>query len=807
MNTLPHPAAPGDETERAEDVLSAKHLADLRKSGLSDAQVLRCGFRSSRDPAKVAKFLCWRGTAGAAELGSCLCIPFHSPDGTFTRYVRFKPDRPRLEGGKPRKYESPVGMSNRAYFPPLTRTLLADATVPLLVTEGEKKAAKADQDGFACVGLVGVYGWQVKREKGADGQKTGKRELIHDLTGIAWKGRVVFSAYDSDLADNPDVRWAEWHLAEALRAAGADVRAVRLPGGADGAKVGLDDFLVAHGADGLRKLIATAAPVTRPDSMPLTRSGSPSAGTRSQPYTPFPVRLLPEPVARFVEEASRALPCDPAYVALPALAVLSGAVGMGRILRIKKSWTEPPIVWTAVVGHSGTVKSPAEELATRPLMDIELELGEKYAAEMCRYQEEEEDHKKAKKDGTSGTAPPHRPKAERAVLSDVTIESLGIILQSNPKGVLVRRDELRGWFESFTRYSKTSDAPQWLELHRGGTLVIDRKTGDKVTVRVPHAAASVCGGIQPDILAQCLTREAFGSGLAARLLLAMPPRQPKKWTDAEIPDAVTAGYADAVRALRMLSPEYACGGRPIPREVPMSPEARREFAPFVDRWGEKTAGASDDLAAAFSKLEGYAARLALLHHLVQCVSRKISDQTPLGVDSLRAGIELADWFAAEAERVYSALGEDPNTRKQRTLAEFIIRRGGSMTTRDLQRGASAYAKADVAEAALNELAAAGWGSWVDVPPGPAGGRPTRKFMLPARANGTDRTDVTAEGAAEPFATIPTPETFLTDQTEVVSVSSAGNEGEAEVTETFSALPQPEVVSEEPPHVKDDYEVF
>jgi len=38
-------------------------------------------------------------------------------------------------------------------------------------------------------------------------------------------------------------------------------------------------------------------------------------------------------------------------------------------------------------------------------------------------------------------------------------------------------------------------------------------------------------GIQPRILARVLGQEHFENGLAARLLLTMPPRRAKKWSD------------------------------------------------------------------------------------------------------------------------------------------------------------------------------------------------------------------------------------------------------------------------------------
>src|SRR5262245_17218140 len=232
--TVPHALAP-------------QHVLDLRRSGLTDETVEAAGLYTVTDPAEVARLLNWTG--GGEKLGACLAFPFRAPDGQSSGYVRLKPDRPRANGGK---YETAKGSANRAFFPPRTWPVLADAGQALLVTEGEKKSLAADQAGLPCVGLVGVYGWQVKRPRGKSGKGKGKRELIDLLAAVAWQGRQVFLAFDSDAATNPNVVWAEWHLAQVLQALGAVVRIVRLPEGPAGAgcppvKVGLDDYLLAHG--------------------------------------------------------------------------------------------------------------------------------------------------------------------------------------------------------------------------------------------------------------------------------------------------------------------------------------------------------------------------------------------------------------------------------------------------------------------------------------------------------------------------------------------------------------------------------
>jgi hypothetical protein len=129
-----------------------------------------------------------------------------------------------------------------------------------------KKAAKADQEGFPCLGLVGVEAWSKPRKKDTTGRRRGKHELLPDLAAVVWKGRPVTIVYDSDLTEKPEVSRAECSLAQALTAAGAKVKVVRLPHRPGGAKIGLDDFLVDRRGEALRLLIETARPPTPPDT-------------------------------------------------------------------------------------------------------------------------------------------------------------------------------------------------------------------------------------------------------------------------------------------------------------------------------------------------------------------------------------------------------------------------------------------------------------------------------------------------------------------------------------------------------------
>jgi putative DNA primase/helicase len=217
-------------------------------SGLSEETVLKAGIRSETNVKKVKTLLNWSRMSARSATG--IVFPFPDQEGKPNGYCRFKPDSPRKDraSGKPVKYESPRGAANHVYYPPSTISVLADVSVPLLITEGEKKSLKADQDGFRCIGLVGVFGWKPKNCE----------RLLPELGAIPWKGRSVFIVFDSDAAEKENVADAERRLAAQLTNHGAVVKIVRLPAGSDGAKFGLDDFLVANGANALHRLINEA---------------------------------------------------------------------------------------------------------------------------------------------------------------------------------------------------------------------------------------------------------------------------------------------------------------------------------------------------------------------------------------------------------------------------------------------------------------------------------------------------------------------------------------------------------------------
>lgn len=452
-------------------------------------------------------------------------------------------------------------------------------------------------------------------------------------------------------------------------------------------------------------------------------------------WVPFPLPALPSTMQDYCYHAAEALRVDPAYIALPALVATAAAIGNSRMIRLKDSWLEPCVCWGALIAESSTLKSPSLETGVAPLWKIQEQLSKEYDWECTRYEEDVEAWEKKGKKGWKGEEVdrPALPEPKRILVSDITIEKLAEVLWNNPRGLVLVRDELSGWFGSFTRYSSgggksSSDLSTWLSIFRATQIVVDRKTGTQTSIHVPKAAVSVIGTIQPGILHRVMTDEFFESGLTSRLLLAMPPRRAKVWSEDVIPPEVGERYHELLKQI-YLSRESAVKGRSMDSlVVDFGVRGKKAWIEFYDHWAQQQSIAEGEHASALSKLEAYCARFALMLATVERFENNKRDEQ-VNDSHVHRAFELVHWFAREAERVYKMVREPAEKRDQERLIDYILAKGGTMTGRDLLRSNPAkYGNQANCETMLELLASQGMGVW-SLKTHEKGGRPVRTFTL------------------------------------------------------------------------------
>jgi len=259
-------------TTTTERTLQPKHRDELHASGISDDMIAAAGIYSANR--ELRDVLGWM-PQGLRYWGDGWVIPYRDADDPA--FARVKLDAPRKDkDGKPIKYESPKDKPNPPYFPPGFWEAIQSPDAPIFITEGEKKALSAACNGFACIGLPGVWNFAPARPRRGTGRATGPRLLMASLNRIQWNGRKVYIVFDSDREEKKQVRQAERELAEILVGRGAQVHIVKIPPAEGGGKVGLDDYLVAHGADAFRKL-TESAPEASVEDRERTESSTPMA--------------------------------------------------------------------------------------------------------------------------------------------------------------------------------------------------------------------------------------------------------------------------------------------------------------------------------------------------------------------------------------------------------------------------------------------------------------------------------------------------------------------------------------------------
>lgn len=213
--------------------LMPEHLEDLRRSGLKDKTIQAAGIYTSR-PQELAGISGWKGTG--------LVFPYFGIDN----YFRVKLFPPKESNGHKQKYWCRPGTGNHLYIPPGVEEKTKDTSIPIYITEGEKKSLAAVQAGMNCIAVPGLWNWS-----------NGQKELIDDFQKITWQGRTVYLVPDNDYK-NADRKGHRKNLVQAVRRlghhlidGGARVHLVLLP---KGQAKGLDDYLLKNTVADFAKL-------------------------------------------------------------------------------------------------------------------------------------------------------------------------------------------------------------------------------------------------------------------------------------------------------------------------------------------------------------------------------------------------------------------------------------------------------------------------------------------------------------------------------------------------------------------------
>ena len=448
--------------------------------------------------------------------------------------------------------------------------------------------------------------------------------------------------------------------------------------------------------------------------------------------------------AAWIAKAAEAKAAPPDYIAAALLSVAGATIGNTRWASPWAGWAEPPIIWAMAIGTPSMNKSPGFDAVLTPLRQLERSARGRVDAEVADWKDRaevakiaeaawKESVKAAMKDGKGAPAKPAsanpgpEPIRPRLALTDATVEKIGVILASQPRGVLMFRDELAGWLSGMTRYSGGgSDRPFWLEAYGGRAFMVERMGRDPVYV--DFLSVGVLGGIQPDRLKSLLFKT-DDDGLLARFLPVWPNPAPIKRPSAGSDDAFLSAALERLIALKMPANE---DGSLRPWYVPFSEDAATLFEDYRETVRGWETGAEGLLLSFTGKLPGLAVRLSLIFAFLDYAADGGEQPNDIGVNHFgRAAHFVESYVLPMARRAYADASIPKEERGARRLVSIIQHSQlERFTSREiLQRESAGLRTKAELDPALLALEDAGLIRRVDVPPGPKGGAPSRLFVV------------------------------------------------------------------------------
>ena len=504
-----------------------------------------------------------------------------------------------------------------------------------------------------------------------------------DTLSEQFKGNRVTILMDHDQAGREGAQ----KRAQSLAGCGVPVKVARWPEDRPGGR-DVTDELREHGVGSLRQILEGAEVWTVDvDTTDMEERGNEVDWDEPQPLPdamppvePFDMEMLPSVLRAWIADVAERMQCPPDFPAVGAMVALGAVVGRQVAIRPKRvdDWQVVPNLWGGLVAPPGWLKSPALQEALRPLSLLEGRAKEEYDAAEQEYEAQrlvaEAKQKNAKVEvqkavksgsdayqvaraaqaGSDEGAPVRR----RYRTSDTSVEKLGELLNENPRGLLVFRDELIGFLRTLDKDGHETNRAFYLEGWNGDKSFVFDRIG-RGTIDIEATCISILGGIQPGPLSAYISSAAHGGagddGLVQRFQLMVYPDSPGSWrnVDTEPDRAARQRVYEVFDRLDCIDPhaidaEVSNAADELPF-LRFSPEAQELFTEWRTELEMRLQ--ADDLPPMLgfhlSKYRSLIPSLALLIHLVEV------GKGPVGDEALLRACAWGEYLESHAKRVYA----------------------------------------------------------------------------------------------------------------------------------------------------------
>ncbi|WP_284452582.1 DUF3987 domain-containing protein [Parachlamydia acanthamoebae] len=440
-------------------------------------------------------------------------------------------------------------------------------------------------------------------------------------------------------------------------------------------KNAFEDYVSSHSVEALKHF------ENNTDQIPTFDSSPDPIQESWSDVSPCPIATLPKEVADWIQGIAKQMQIAEDFFVAPLLVYLGSLIGRKRGLRLRQdtSWIEFPNLWGIVVGRPSMMKSPAMKAMLGPLEVLGNKAIEAHEILLEQYEREleawkirkkacEESYKSEYKSSLKSSSHQQNevkfhtetmlsePKKRRYKTQDATTEKLGELLADNPQGLLVYRDELAGWLNSFEKNGREGDRQFFLESWSGNQAFDVDRIG-RGSLHVPALCLSIFGSIQPGPLSQYIRSAIQGGsgddGFIQRFQVMVWPDGKDDW---KLIQGISISELEAP-INRIFDCLDSLTFDPIgqPSILSFSMDAQVLF----DKWQEKhekRVRAGDLPPHMEAHLAKYKKLIAALCLILEHIKEAVNGEHPLAisVQTLESAICWLEYFESHANRIYGS---------------------------------------------------------------------------------------------------------------------------------------------------------
>ena len=615
------------------------------------------------------------------------------------------------------KYIKPKDVCSRLFRPlALSPNIISNRNEYVIITEGEKKAIKAVQEGFNCIALAGVWAWKQKPKENDDNKDTddidtdnSSSDIIPDISSFDFTNKVIYLCYDNDMWIKPQVKQALYRFSAYLIAEKkAIVRIIKLPECTE--KLGLDDYLIKYENEEFKKLLDNA------ESIDLKKIQHTLSG-KSDLKINFPVEIFPENIKNLAINLHKRLDAPLEYICCTFLLTVSMLMDYRFKVNANPSsnWIEYPILWCALVGKPSQKKTPCLKIGKKILDKFEAQLQtiyqeklDEYNDKLFKYKIELKEYKKniedKKNNITIAKLPkePTKPPKPHLTIQNATVEALYTAIDSNKEyvyGVGLFIDELSHLLNGFNQYKKGggNDKEYFLQAWCRDTQTFVRKgSNEDITIEASH---NIIGGIQPKVLDNTLFLKGIDSteGMIERWLYCCTDYE----ETGDLPEYDNNYEVSAIQNCC----EKIFGYKNTPKEYKFDKNAHNHFKYLCKTITEsvKSDNKTDLEKSYLLKQKSYIARIALILHCIENL-----DKPEISKDTLNNAFKVSNYFICCFENLIT---DRITSNKIEDYALNLLRLKGlkEITPSALEKLNTSRFKKGEGKAILENLASKGYG--------------------------------------------------------------------------------------------------